>query len=44
VNLSVQDLELLTYPFCQQFKEEAEEANARHLSDIPLSLLPTAKR
>lgn len=33
VDISVQDAELLTYPFCQQYKEESKEANAKHLSD-----------
>lgn len=43
VDISVQDAELLTYPFCQQYKEESKEANAKHLSGSPLYMQPVVK-
>lgn len=43
VDISVQDAELLTYPFCQQYKEESKEANAKHLSRSLLYMQPVVK-
>lgn len=43
VDISVHDAELLTYPFCQQYKEESKEANAKHLSGSALYMQPVVK-